>query len=209
MQTKKLVTCAMMLGIASVLSALKPFALPFGGGITLASMMPICLIAYIYGTKTGMLSALIYSLIQMLLDPHVIAAAFLPGEDQMLFGKAILMCVLDYTLAFSCLGLGGIFKNRIKNAGLSVALGAFLATTLRYICHIVSGYILWGSYAEWFFSQDGFYKIGQTILGTFSGDALALIYSIFYNGLYMIPEIILTTVISPLVYQALKKGKAI
>ncbi len=209
MKTKKMVSCAMMVGCAIILSVIKPFALPFGGGVTLVSMMPVCLIAYIYDTKTGILSAFIYSIAQMMLDPHVIGAAFLPGEGQMLFGKAILMCLLDYTLAFSVLGLAGIFKNKLKNDFSAVTLGAIFATALRYLCHIISGYILWGSYAEWFFSQEGFYKIGNTILGAFSGNGLALIYSIFYNGLYMIPEIVLTAVITPLVYQALKKGNLI
>ncbi len=209
MKTKKMVTCAMMMAIAAVLSMLKPFALPFGGGITLASMMPICLIAYIYDTKTGLLSAFVYSIIQMLLDPQVISAAFLPGEEQMVLGKAILMCLLDYILAFTVLGLGGIFKGRLKNDFSAVTLGTLLVTSLRYLCHIVSGYILWGSYAEWFFSQEGFYKIGQEILTTFSGQGLALIYSLFYNGLYMIPEIIITTAVTPLVFKALKKGKTI
>ncbi len=209
MKTKKMVNCAMMLGIGAVLSLLKPFALPFGGGITLASMMPICLIAYIYGTKTGLLSAFVYSIIQMLLDPQTVMGAFLPGEGQMLLSKALLMCFLDYILAFGVLGLGGIFKGRIKNDYAAVSMGALLATFLRYCCHIVSGYILWGSYAQWFFSQEGFYKIGQGILSAFTGQGLALVYSLFYNGLYMIPEIAITTVMTPLVYKALKQGKAI
>ena len=67
---------------------------------------------------------------------------------------------------------------------------------MRYIAHIVSGYIFFGAWAEWFFTQEGFYSIGQTILGAFSGKALSLIYSVFYNGLYMIPEIIITAVVA-------------
>ncbi len=209
MKTKKMVTCAMLLGTAAVLSMLKPFALPFGGGITLASMMPICLISYIYGTKSGLLSAFVYSIIQMLLDPQVISAAFLPGAEQMLLSKAILMCLLDYILAFSVLGLAGIFKGRLKSDFAAASLGALFVTSLRYLCHILSGFVLWGSYAEWFFSQEGFYKIGQEILTAFSGQGLALVYSLFYNGLYMLPEIIITTAVTPLVYKALKSGKAI
>lgn len=209
MNTKKLVTCAMMIAAASVLSVITPFHLPFGGGITLASMMPICLIAYIYGTKTGLFAAFCYSIIQMILGANTISAAFLPGEDQMLLGKAILMCLLDYTLAFTVLGFAGIFKNKINNPVLSIVSGAVLATALRFACHFVSGYILWGSYAEWFFSQEGFYSIGQNILSTFTGHSLALIYSLFYNGLYMVPEIIITSIAIPFVYQALKKGKLV
>ncbi len=50
--------------------------------------------------------------------------------------------------------------------------------------------------AEWFFSQEGFYKIGESILGKYSGTALSIVYSVFYNGLYMVPEIIITTVVA-------------
>ena len=119
------------------------------------------------------------------------------------------MCLLDYTLAFTVLGFTGIFKNKIKNPVTSIMAGTLLTTLLRYVCHFISGYILWGSYAEWFFSQEGFYSIGQGILNTFSGHGLALLYSLFYNGLYMLPEIIITTITIPFVYHALKKGKLI
>jgi thiamine transporter len=78
-------------------------------------------------------------------------------------------------------------------------LGVVVALSLRYVCHIISGYIFYGAWAEWFFSQEGFYAIGEKILGTFSGKGLALLYSVFYNGLYMIPEIILTAICSSMV----------
>ncbi len=199
----------MLVALGSVLSVIQPFALPFGGGITLASMMPVCLIGIIYGWKTGVLSALCFSVIQMFLGASTISAAFLPGEDQMLLWKAILMCLLDYTLAYTVLGFSGIFKDKIKNEGVAVMAGAAFTTFLRYVLHIASGYILWGSYAEWFFSQEGFYSFGGKILESFSGDGLAFIYSVIYNGLYMIPEIIITAIVTPIVYTALKKSKAI
>ena len=209
MKTKKLVVCAMLVALGTVLSVIQPFALPFGGGITLASMMPVCLIGIIYGWKTGILSAFCFSVLQMFLGAGTISAAFLPGEDQMVLWKAILMCLLDYTLAYTVLGFSGIFKNKIKNEGTAVMAGAAFTTFLRYVLHIASGYILWGSYAEWFFSQEGFYSFGENILANFSGNALAFIYSVIYNGLYMVPEIIITAVVTPIVYTALKKGKAI
>jgi thiamine transporter len=67
---------------------------------------------------------------------------------------------------------------------------------LRYVAHVVSGAIFFGTWAEWFFTQDGFPAWGQAILNTFSGDALATVYSIIYNGTYMIPEIIITAVVA-------------
>ncbi len=208
MKTKELVTSAMLLAIATILSMIKPFSLPYGGGITLASMMPVILIAFIYGTKKGIIAGFVYSIIQMLFSNGTVSAAFLPGDDQMVLYKAVLMCVLDYILAFTALGLGGIFKGKVKNETKAIFWGALIATTVRYLCHFLSGYILWGSYAEWFFSQEGF-SFGAVVLEKFTGTALALVYSLIYNGLYMVPEIIITSLLTPLVFKVLKKSRSV
>ena len=203
-QTKRLTTSAVMLALAMVLAmvcALIPFLnLPFGGGFTVASMLPIVLISYMYGMKWGFFSAAIYSVIQIVMDLYLgkgstIIALFMPNSDDFMgVGAAIAILVIDYFVAYTLLGFGGAFRKVIKNKVLAIALGAVLALSLRYLAHIVSGYIFYGAWAEWFFSQENFYAIGGWILEHFSGKGLALIYSIFYNGLYMIPEIIITTV---------------
>ena len=197
--TVRLVESALLIAIAAVLELISKalgLELPFGGTITLASMFPIVLIAYKYGTKWGLLSGFTYSLVQMLLGAKTVSAMFLPGDDQMVLWQAICICLLDYVLAYTLLGLGGIFKGKFKKPAAELALGAFVALLLRYLVHIVSGAIFYGAYAEWFFTQEGFYSIGEKIIGTFSGSSLAIAYSIFYNGLYMVPEIILTTVVA-------------
>jgi len=199
MKTKRLVTTAMLIAIGTVLSIFQPFQLPFGGGITIASMLPVVIIAYCYGTRWGLFSAFIFSLMQLLLGLKTVSAFFLPGESQMVLYKAVLICLLDYILAYTVLGFGGIFKKRVKSGICALTLGAIFAPFLRYIVHIISGAIFFGSWAEWFFTQDGFYAIGKTIMETFSGNGLALIYSIFYNGTYMLPEIIITALLAPLV----------
>ena len=197
--TVRLVESALLIAIAAVIELISKalgLELPFGGTITLASMFPIVLIAYKYGTKWGLLSGFTYSLVQMLLGAKTVSAMFLPGDDQMVLWQAICICLLDYVLAYTLLGRGGIFKGKFKKPAAELALGAFVALLLRYLVHIVSGAIFYGAYAEWFFTQEGFYSIGEKILGTFSGSSLAIAYSIFYNGLYMVPEIILTTVVA-------------
>ena len=203
-QTKRLTTSAVMLALAMVLAmvcALIPFLnLPFGGGFTVASMLPVVIISYMYGMKWGFFSAAIYSVIQIVMDLYLgkgstIMALFMPNsEDFMGFGAAIAILIIDYLVAYTLLGFGGAFRKVIKNKALALTLGVVLALSLRYIAHIVSGYIFYGAWAEWFFTQDNFYAIGGWILDTFSGEGLAIIYSIFYNGLYMIPEIIITAV---------------
>ncbi len=206
MKTRKLIVSAMLIALATVLSVIQPFQLPFGGGITVASMMPIIIIAFVYGTRAGLFAGFVYALLQMLLGAKTVAAFFLPGESQMVVWQAVCVCLLDYIVAYTVLGFGGIFKGRIKNLTSALCLGSVFALLLRYAVHIVSGAIFFGAWAEWFFTQEGFYAIGETIMQTFSGAGLAWIYSIFYNGLYMLPEMVITTIAVPAVYFALKRA---
>ena len=209
MKSKKIVVPAMLIAISVVLSFIQLFQLPFGGSITPASMMPIVITAFLFGTKRGLLSAFAYSLLQMIIGFKTISAFFLPGESQMNIVSAICVCIMDYVLAYTVLGFGGIFKNKIRSNTISITLGTILALGLRYIVHIISGTIFFGAWAEWFFSQEGFYSIGTAIINNFSGTMLSVIYSVFYNGLYMIPEIIITAIATPFVYNMLKKSKAV
>ena len=183
----------------SAICAVMPFLnLPFGGGFTIASMLPIILVAYMYGTKWGLLTAFVYSVMQMILGFNTLSAFFLPGDSQMLWWKAVLVILIDYVIAYTVLGLGGIFRKKFSPTK-AIVLGSIFAISLRYIAHIISGAIFFGAWAEWFFTQDGFYSWGQNILNSFSGGSLALVYSIIYNGTYMIPEIIITAIVACLV----------
>ena len=205
-KTQRLTTSAVMIALATILAmvcAVIPFLnLPFGGGFTIASMLPIVIISYMYGMKWGFFSAGVYSAIQIVMDLYLgkgstLIALFMPNSDDFMgYGAAVAILIIDYVVAYSMLGFGGAFRNRIKNKTVSLALGCVLALSLRYIAHIISGYIFYGAWAEWFFTQVNFYSIGGWILNSFSGKGLALVYSIFYNGLYMIPEIIITVVAS-------------
>lgn len=208
-KTRRLTLSAMMIAIATVLAVicgLIPFLnLPFGGGFTIASMLPIVVISYMYGIRWGLFSSLVYSVIQILMDlmlgvgGSTIMALFMPNsESYMGYMAAVWILLLDYLIAYTVLGLGGIFRNRIKSKTLSLCLGVVVALSLRYLAHIVSGCIFYGTWAERFFSQDGF-ALGQKILETISGSTLVLVYSIVYNGLFMIPEIVITAIAAVIV----------
>lgn len=207
---KRLAESAMLLAVAVVLEVVSKMfipELPFGGQITLVSMLPVVLISYRHGVKWGFVSAFAYALIEMALGAKTVMAAFQPdyfGEAVMI-GKALLMCLLDYVLAYTALGLGGVFRSKIKDRGLSLMCGSIVALSARYLMHIASGYILFASYAEWFFTQDGFPAWGQTLVQTLSPKALALVYSVVYNGVYMVPEIVLTAIVSLLLGGTLPK----
>jgi len=197
--TKRLIETALLIAIATVLSLIQPFQLPFGGGITIVSMLPIVLISYRYGIKWGLFSALVGSILQLFVGFKDVKAFFVPGDGQMVVWKAIIVCLIDYIIAYTALGFGGIFRNKFKSASTALCVGSIFALSLRFIAHIISGYIFFGVWAEWFLTQEGFYKIGSKIVDTFSGNSLSLVYSIFYNGLYMVPEIIITAVVAVII----------
>ena len=138
METKKkittlqLVESALMIAIATVCSMIK-IDLPFGGGVTILSMLPIVMISHRYGWKWGMLVAFTYSIAQMLLGLDNVAYA-----NSFLMGAGIIL--LDYVIAYTVIGLSGIFGKERK----SVAVGIAVTFTLRFLCHYVAGAWIWG-----------------------------------------------------------------
>lgn len=198
-KTRMLTESALLIAMAIVLELVaKAFIpeMPFGGQVTLVSMLPIVLISYRHGVKWGLLSGVVYAALEMVIGAKTVAAAFQPDYfgSGVLIVNALLMCLLDYVLAFTILGIGGCFRNKIQNPGLSLCLGSIVALGCRYLCHILSGYILFGSYAKWFFTQEGFPAWGANLVASLNPQLLALAYSVVYNGMYMIPEIVFTAV---------------
>jgi len=197
MKTKRLTQSAMLIALAVVLelagkSILPP--MPFGGQLTIVSMLPIVLLSYRYGVKWGLVCGFGYSLIQMALGAGTVTAAFQPGYfgDGTMILNALIMCLLDYVAAYTLLGLGGCFRGRLKSHSGALVLGTLTALTARYISHILSGYILFSGWASWFFTQEGFPAWGAGLVETLSPQMLGFVYSVVYNGTYMIPEILLT-----------------
>lgn len=203
-QTKRLTESAMLIAIAIVLELISKMFIPeqpFGGQITLASMLPIVLIAYRHGVKWGAVASLTYAVLELALGAKVVGAAFLPGYfgDGAMIGRALLMCALDYLLAYTMLALGGCLRNRVKKPGAALVGGSLVALSARYLCHILSGYLLFSGYAEWFFTQEGFPGWGMALVESLRPAALGWVYSIVYNGMYMIPEMVLTAIAALLI----------
>lgn len=178
---KKLAVSAILIALSTVLSELIPsISLPFGGSITLLSMVPVCLIGIMFGTKWGVLANLAYGGIQFFFGlSNVTYAAGVAG----IIG-ALAVVMFDYVIAYGVLGLSGIFIKIIKNKPLAAVLGVILVCVLRYVCHFITGVTVWREIAD--------------LWG-------AVWYSITYNATYMLPEIITT----PLAVFLLLKTKAI
>ena len=198
-RTTRLTESAMLLALAVVLEVVSKMfipPLPFGGQVTLVSMLPVVLISYRHGMKWGFVASFTYSLLEMALGAKTVSAAFLPGYfgDNAMILSAIIMCLLDYVIAYTLLGLGGLFRNKIKQPGMGLMCGSLVALGARYVAHIASGYILFSGWAEWYFTQEGFPAWGAQLVETLSPEGLGLAYSAVYNGMYMLPEMVFTAI---------------
>lgn len=191
----RLVTSAVMIALAFVLSFFKFSELPFGGSVTCFSMVPVVLLGIMYGKRWGLACGAINGVLQALQGAFGSSKAF-AGLGTF---EVILMCFLDYIAAFAIIGIAGIYiskatkTNDAKKLVVMGSLGALTVSVARYIIHIISGAILFGDYAEWFFTEAFVNAMGEWIMSNLSGALLATVYSVIYNGLYMLPEIIITT----------------
>ena len=170
--TRMLCEGAIMVALAQILSYIKLMELPNGGSLTPA-MFPILLFGLRWGLKDGLLAGFVFGLLQLIFD-----GAYAWGWQSML---------LDYLVAFTPLGLSGLFKGK--------AWGIFPGTVLgcagRFVIHYISGITI--------------YRIAAPteVLGTvFDNPEL---YSLVYNGSYMLPNTVLALVIAALLYVPMKK----
>ena len=123
--TKVLAEMAIAIALATVLSYIKIFTMPYGGSVTLGSMVPILLIAFRRDVKVGVTTGVIYGFVQMFLDGW--------------FYSPVGM-FLDYPLAFGVLGVAGFFKKQ-------PIIGVVIAMTGRFVSHFISGVVFFGMYA--------------------------------------------------------------
>jgi len=177
MKTKKITECAIMIALATVLHMVAIFHLPQGGAVTLASMAPIILISHRHGTRWGVLAAVTFSIVNM-------AIGFYPPPAGDV-GSFILVVLLDYVLAFGVYGLASAIRRWFKNMTLGLAFSTIIVCALRFLCHFASGIVIWASYAP----------EGQNVA----------IYSLLYNGSYMLCEAIITTVVVVSLGRLIKK----
>lgn len=196
-KTKRLTLSGVLIALGTVLSLLTIFKWPWGGSITVCSMLPLAVLGYTYGVKWGLLSGFVYGVLQALLGATM-SQAF-AGMDA---GSTVAILCLDYLLAFSVIGLSGMFKGKIKNHTVALVIGTIVAVLARYLVHTISGYIFYASYADWFFGEAFVNDFSAAIVATCSPKMLGLVYSIIYNGCYMIPEVFITAIPAAIVINA-------
>ena len=127
MGTRQLVFCAMAMALAFITSYLKLFNMPWGGSVTLCSMLFIVLVANWYGPKTGVLVGLAYGILQFIQELYVLS---------------FFQVCCDYILAFAALGVAGFFA-KSKHGLLKGYIAAVIA---RGAFHALGGYLYWMDY---------------------------------------------------------------
>ena len=178
-KTLRLVLSAIMIAVGTVLSIFKFNGLwVYGGGVTFCAMLPLVMISFIYGTRWGLFTAFVFSLVQMVLGVHNV----LYGTN---IGMMIVIALLDYIVAYTVIGIAGMFKGKLNNRIIEIVIGTVIALSLRLLCHFITGWMIWD--ALWP------NELGMT----------SAVYSIAYNGSYMVPEIIITSVVGVLLESTL------
>lgn len=224
----------LLLALATILSFVTILKMPFGGGVTLFSMLPIGIYAYRYKTPQAITVAVLYGVVQMIIGLKNFS--YVNG-----IGSYVMVALFDYILAFGVLGFSGMFKKvkrthaiiisgvlvlctvvlftvallssgdgdmiaelkkrwwivaleagvtviltvlalvfqkKATASSISIATGLAVTGVLRFVCHFISGVTVWSEYAA---------------------DRTAVMYSLYYNLSYMLPEIILTILMAAII----------
>ncbi len=167
-RTKSLSYGAVAIALSFALSYIKLFALPQGGSVTFASMLPLMIYSYMFGARKGVMMCAIYGVLQAIQDPWIIHPA---------------QFLLDYPIAFAMIGLTGIFREVglfKSNTIVSFTLGAILVATLRYASHVLSGIFAFSMYAP-----EGFDAVSWGFLYNlfvYADVAIAIIAGVFALG---------------------------
>ncbi len=170
-KTQVLAESAIMVALSIAIFAVSdmlPWPFLYGGGFSIFGQVPIILISYRHGIKNGLPAAAVLAIFEMMMGYKNFT--YVTG-----IAAYLIVASADYIVAFGCLGLGGMFRDKFGGKqSLEMALGGGVACIIRFICHFISGVTIWRGYCP-------------------EGMAVGL-YSFFYNGSYMIIELLLTVI---------------
>ena len=161
--TKKIVYASLCVALSFALSFIKIAPVTYGGSITLASMVPLMIFAFCYGPISGLVTGLVYGVLQFIQDPYILVP---------------ITFVLDYLLAFCgffFMGLVGKLHRGNKEAA-PVLIGCACTYAWRFLLHLFSGFVYFDMGAIW------------VNLPT----ANAFVYSFLYQAVYLIPDFIIS-----------------
>lgn len=167
-RTRMLVEAGLSIAIAYVLHFVVLFQMPQGGSVNAANLVPLIIFAIRWGGKWGVITCMAYGIIDFLLGFK--------------FSLHFLSILLDYILGYGAIGVAGFFGNSRVRAIWGVTAGC----ALRWVCSVVSGAVVFASYAP----------AGQN----------PWIYSMIYKASYMVPELVINMAVIVLFYNRIMKG---
>ena len=170
--TRILVEGALMIALATILSMIEILKMPFGGSVTLFSMLPLVLMSFRHGTRWGLLTAFVHSVLQLVLGFNNVG--YCPT-----FISQVGCILLDYLLAFTALGLAWFFSKPFKNRMAGIIAGTAIVCALRFLCSWLSGMLIWGSYQSYY---------------DWAANLPLWLYSLIYNGNFLLPETVITVI---------------
>jgi thiamine transporter len=170
--TKILCECAIMLALSIALSYVIIYEAPMGGSVTLVSMLPVMFVGVKHGYKWGLGTSLLFAAFQ-LIQSIIKGNVFVYCTN----ASMVIICVLfDYILPFGILGLTAIACTRGRGFNRFKILTVFaVLIAVRFVCHYITGVFIWGQWAE-----------GMS----------TYLYSLIYNGTYMLPELVITVAVA-------------
>lgn len=169
-----LVECAILISLSVVLSYIKFDVGAEGGSVSLV-MVPLLVLAFRHGTVWGVCAGLVFGFVKCVIGDGL--------------GWGLPSILLDYVLAYGVVGLAGLFR-KMKNG---VIYGTLVGGMARFFVHFLSGVVLYASYAGPIYGLD---FSNETTMGV-------VLYSIVYNGAFMVISIILTLVVMILLQKAM------
>lgn len=167
MTTKMIVEGGVLIALAQILSYIKVYEGPYGGSVTAGSMVPIFIYAIRWGLKPGIMVGTVYGILQFILGPK--------------YSYHVISILFDYIFAFGILGFAGVFHD----SKLGSMTGIFIGILGRFVCHVISGAVVFASYAPKGLNP--------------------WLYSSMYNLSYLAPELLISIVVITLLYRPLKR----
>ena len=132
--TRTLAMAGVTLALSYVLSLIRFAPVTFGGEITLAGLLPIIIFAYFYGFLPGLLTGIIFGLLEFMVAPYVLTP---------------FTFLLDYVFAYSAIAIVPLFSKAIKNKTAALAIGITVSYAASFAFHVVSGIIYFDMGAIW------------------------------------------------------------
>lgn len=183
----RIATGGVCLALAFVLSQLKLFEMPMGGTVTPASTLPIIVYGVAFGPVWGFIIAFIFSLLQLI-------GGWLVTPFQV---------ILDYTIGYTALGIAGFAAIKAESRSkIPDALGRFRGTSLiKILAFTAVAYIV-----RWL----GSVASGVIFYADYAADAgydSALVYSMVYNGSFLMADLAILAVVLVILYMVIPSSK--